>query len=96
MRHKIEDECDYLVAEAQKVTDQARKILDEAKEANDYYREKLAAKLVAFCEAEEKYFSHYIELKLYYPDLAKTIESHRSHLREIMNQATTDHEQLKS
>ena len=96
MKYPIENEFDYLVAEAQKVTDEARKILSEARQSGDYYREKLAAKLAEFCEAEEKYITRFVELKVHYPELAQTIESRRTHLKEIIDQAKVKYDQFKS
>src|SRR3989344_8559706 len=96
MKYPIENEYDYLVAEVQKLSDGARQTLAEARASGDYYREKLAAKLVEFCEAEEKYFSRYVELKLDYSELAKTLEERRTYLVEIMNQAKAKYDQLKS
>lgn len=96
MQHPIRNECDYLVAEAQKVTDKAREVLAEAQSDKDYYQEKIAAKLVEFCEAEEKYLSRYAELKLYYPELAKAVEERRAHLLSIIDRAKIKYAELKS
>ncbi len=96
MKHPIKNEGDYLVAEAQKVTDIARGILTEARGNKDYYQEKIAAKLVEFCEAEEKYLSRYVELKIYYPELAKAVEERREHLLSIMERAKIKYAELKS
>ena len=96
MKHSINNEGDYLVAEAQKVTDQAREILDEARGRKDYYQEKIAAKLVEFCEAEEKYLSRYVELRVYYPELATAVEERRQHLLSIIERAKIKYAELKS
>ena len=96
MKYPIENEYDYLVAEAQKLVIEAKKILAAARQSGDYYREKLAAKLVEFCEAEEKYISRFVELKVHYPELAQTIESRRTHLKEIIDQAKIKYDQFKS
>lgn len=45
-----------------------------------YYKEKEAAKLVAFYEQFEKFLAHYLELCSTYPDLAKIIEEKHPYL----------------
>ena len=92
MKTKITNEFDYLVAESQRLVAEAEKILTEARAAGDYYREKVAAKLVEFCRAETDYFRRYVELKLDYPDLAGTIESKRSYLADLITQAKIKYE----
>ena len=73
MRHGITNEFDYLIAKAERETEHARKILAEAREANDYWQEKAAAKLAAFCESQERLMRLYAELRLYHPDMADAL-----------------------
>jgi len=84
---KIENEYDYLVARAEAETNKAREILVEARSRNDYYQEKIAAKLVDFCEAEEKSIRLFAEAKLYYPDLGDLIEKRWPHFRAFGDEA---------
>lgn len=87
MDRKIENAFDYLVARAQMETDLARDILVKAREANDYHREKAAAKLLAFHENEEQMIMLYVEAKIHYPEMAATLEKKRPHLLEMVKEA---------
>ena len=87
MERKIENPFDYLVARAQLETDIARDILLKAREANDYHREKAAAKLVAFHENEEQMIMLYVEAKIHYPEMAETLEKKRPHLLEMLRES---------
>lgn len=87
MRHKISNELDLLVARAEAETDKARDILSSARIAEDYWREKVAAKLVEFCEHEEKAMRLYVESKLYHPELGDLIEKRWPHFRAARDDA---------
>ncbi|HVS79820.1 MAG TPA: hypothetical protein VHF05_02485 [Candidatus Paceibacterota bacterium] len=84
---KIENEYDYLVAKAEAETNKAREILLEARERNDYYQEKVAAKLLEFCETQEKSVRLYAEARLYYPDLGDLIEKRWPQYRSLSDEA---------
>lgn len=87
MRRKISNEFDFLVARSEAETDKAREILESARRENDYYREKIAAKLVEFCEHAEKAARLYAEAKSEYPDLAGLIEKRWPHYRALADEA---------
>lgn len=87
MRHKIQNEYDLLVAKAEAETNKARGILEEARTRDDYYQEKIAAKLTAFCESEEQSVRLYAEAKLNYPELGELIEKRWPHFRSLCDEA---------
>lgn len=87
MKHPIKNEFDLLVAKAEAETDKARGILEEARGRNDYYQEKIAAKLTAFCESEERSVRLYAEAKLNYPELGDLIEKRWPHFRSLSDEA---------
>lgn len=73
-KYPIQNEYDYLVAEAQAELETARGILDRARAAQDYHKEKVAAKLAAFYEAKLSFVSLYVEIKQDYPELMEVID----------------------
>jgi hypothetical protein len=87
MKHQITNEIEYLVARAQAETDMAQHALEEARAAGDYWREKAAAKLLAFQKADEKMLTLYAEFKTYYPELADAVEYRKPHMLEILAEA---------
>ena len=87
MDRPISNTGDYLIARAETELKLAESILDSARNGNDYYHEKAAAKLVAFHESEVAFMKHYVEVKLYYPDLAAALESHKPYLIEMWRDA---------
>lgn len=87
MRRKISNEFDLLVARAEAETNKARAILADVRGSDDYYREKIAAKLVSFCEHEEKAVRLYVEARLHYPELGDLIEKRWPHFRALLDDA---------
>ncbi len=87
MKHPIQNEFDLLVARAEAETNKARGILEESRARNDYYQEKIAAKLTAFCESEEKSIRLYAEAKANYPELGDLIEKRWPHFRSLSDEA---------
>lgn len=86
-RHNVTNETEYLVARAQAETYIARHILEEAQKANDYWKEKAAAKMLAFYENEEKMLTLYAEMKLYHPELSAELEDQKPYLLDLLAQA---------
>jgi hypothetical protein len=87
MSNQIRNEYDHLVAHAEKATDNARAVLKDARDTNDYWKEKVAAKLVEFCEHEEKAMRLYAEAKMSMPELGDLIERHWPKFREVAEEA---------
>lgn len=87
MRYKIQNETEYLVARAQAETNVTRQILKEARGDKDYWKEKAAAKMLAFHECEEKMLTLYAEMKSYHPELAEAIEKRKPYLLDILAEA---------
>lgn len=87
MRYAIKNEVDYMVARARAETDAVRKLLEDSRKEDDYWKEKAAAKLVAFHEHEEKMLSLYAEMKSYHPELAAALEKHRPYLLDVLKRA---------
>lgn len=88
----IENEADLMVARVQAERVIAQELLEQARESENYYREKIAAKLVAFLETEEQLLRLYAEAKLYYRPVAEMLESRRPYLVVLYDQATKDWE----
>ena len=86
-KHQVTNETEYLVARAQAETFIARHLLEEARKENDYWKEKAAAKMLAFYEHEEKVLTLYAEMKLYHPELAVALEEQKPYLLELLSQA---------
>lgn len=87
MKHKITNEYDFLVAHSELETNKAREVLTSARESNDYYKEKIAAKLVDFCEAQERAIRLYVEARLYHPELGDLIEKRWPQYRALADDA---------
>ena len=87
MKRQIENEYDYLVAQAEAKTDNARQILSSARNGNDYWKEKVAAKLVEFCEHEEKAVRLYAEAKTGLPELGNLIDKHWPEYSKLAEEA---------
>ena len=87
MKHLIKNEVDYMVARAQAETNAVRELLKDAQKENDYWKEKAAAKLMAFHEHEEKMLSIYADIKSYHPELAMALEKRRPYLLSILTRA---------
>ena len=87
MKYAIKNEVDYMVARARAETDAVRKLLEDSRKGDDYWKEKAAAKLVAFHEHEEKMLSFYAEIKLYHPELAAALEKRRPYLLVLVETA---------
>jgi hypothetical protein len=73
-KYPIQNEYDYLVAETQAEVEIARGIHERARAAQDYHKEKVAAKLVAFYEAKLGFVALYVEIKQNYPELIEVID----------------------
>jgi hypothetical protein len=86
-RNPIQNEIEYLVARAQAETDIAQHIQGEARKENDYWKEKSAAKMVAFHEHEEKMLTFYAEMKTDFPELAWALEERKPYLLELVKEA---------
>ncbi len=84
-----------MVARSQAETDAVRKLLEESRKENDYWKEKAAAKLMAFHEQEEKMLSIYADIKLYHPELAAALEKRRPHLFNILEVARNQWEEQR-
>lgn len=90
MKNRINDEIDYMVAEAQLETDIAAEIVESIRNKvgkNKYYEEKLALKMLEFYMQEEKVISLYAEAKKNYPILAELMENKRPYLKEVFSEA---------
>jgi len=83
----IQNELDYLVSEAQVETDIAKGILERIRKKGDYYEEKLALKMVAFYQWEERLLTLYAEAKTHFPMLAGLMENKRPYLKEQLTEA---------
>lgn len=71
---------DFLMARALRELDFAHEVLDKAQGDKDYFREKNAAKLFGYYQAECELIKHYVELKLYYPQTAIALEEQKPYL----------------
>ena len=87
MKYAIKNEVDYMVARSRAETDAVRELLEDSRKENDYWKEKAAAKLVAFHEHEEKMLSLYAEIRSYHPELAVALEKRRPYLLGILERA---------
>ena len=83
----ISNEGEYLLVRAKIETELARGILTRARESGDYFREKAAAKLVAYHEEEEKVIQHFVEIKQGYPELAGVLEKQKPYLTVLWQEA---------
>jgi Na+/phosphate symporter len=86
---------DFLVARATREVVHAEEIMKRAHEANDYFHEKVAAKVLAFYEIEHKLIAHYVELKLYFPESATALEAQKPYLSRIWSEAENELVQLR-
>ena len=93
MKHSIQNEIEYLVAEAQAETDIAQHLLAEARKEENYWEEKAAAKMVAFHEHEEKMLTLYAEMKSYHPELAGALEDRKPYLLNLLENARSSYEE---
>jgi len=85
---KISGVVDCLQAKGQLELKLVQEILAEIREQEDYWQEKAAAKMVAFFRTQENLFSHYAELKNYYPQMTRIIEEQQMPwLEEIFKKA---------
>lgn len=89
---KIENEIDYLVAQAQIETDIATEIVSSVKDKDAtsqerYYMEKIALKMLEFFKLEEKLITLYAEAKTEIPLLADLMENKRPYLRDMLAEA---------
>lgn len=96
MKHKIENEFDYLVALAERESDHADEIRQDASNANDYWREKAAAKLAEFCKAHERFMRLFAELKLYHPEAAAPMEARWTHLKSLSDGAKKEYDDYRN
>ena len=96
MKKEIENEIDFLVAQAQLETDIAKEIIDSIRKketgspkevAEKYYEEKVALKMLEFFKEEEKVITLYAEAKSEYPILANLMENKRPYLKEMLAEA---------
>jgi hypothetical protein len=95
-QQKIENEYDLLVARAEAETNKARDVLLEARSRDDYWQEKIAAKLADFCETQEKSVRLYAEAKLYYPELGDLIEKRWPHYRSLGDEGRQKFSELEN
>ncbi len=86
---------DFLVARAHQEVVRAEIIMQRSLEANDYFYEKAAAKILAFYEMEHKLIAHYVELKLYFPESATALEAQKPYLGRIWSEAENELVQLR-
>ncbi len=89
---KIENEIDYLVAQAQIEADIASEILTSVREKSGpaqerYYEEKIALKMLEFFKLEEKLITLYAEAKDEFPLLSSLMENKRPYLKEMLAEA---------
>ena len=87
MKNPIQDEIDFMIAQAQTETDIAKEIVESIRTKNNYYEEKLALKMLEFYKEEEKVISHYAEAKKNYPLLAELMENKRPYLKDLLMEA---------
>ena len=78
---------DYMIALAELETEAARRVVESARDEEDYYKEKAAAKMLAFFEHDERSIRMYAEVKLYHPEIADLLEGERPHLVHVYNDA---------
>lgn len=78
---------DFLVAHAERDVLLARKFLEDTRVKNEYFREKAAAKIVAFYQVELTLIKQYVELKLYFPQTAMALEEQKPYLVELWAKA---------
>jgi len=83
---------DFLVAHAERDLLLARKFLEETRLKNEYFREKAAAKVVAFYHVELTLIKQYVELKLYFPQTAMALEEQKPYLIELWAKAQQERE----
>ena len=93
MKKPVQNELDYIVAQAQLETDIAKDVVDVMRSQNSYYEEKLALKMLDFFREEEKVISLYAEAKTQYPILAELMENKRPYLKELLSEAKKLYEQ---
>ena len=96
MKYSIQNEIEYLVAEAQAQTDIARHLLTEARKEGNYWEEKAAAKMVAFHEHEEKMLTLYAEMRAHHPELAGALENRKPYLLDLLENAQQSFEEQKN
>ena len=85
--YPIENKIDFLVASVQTKKRLAEELLNEIREVNDYWKEKMTAKLVAFYKKEEELMLSYAEMALYYPDLSQEIEKESPYFAKVRDLA---------
>lgn len=79
-----------MVQKAQKRTDKARRVVEMSREEDNYYKERAAAKMLAFFEHEEAAIRLYAEAKANYAPLAELFEKESPHLRGLLEAATEE------
>ncbi|MCI0542808.1 hypothetical protein L0Y69_03620 [bacterium] len=90
----IRNPGEYLLARARIESELALGILTRARESGDYFREKAAAKLVAYHEEEEKVIRHFVEIKQGYPELTVALEKQKPYLVVLWAEALAQWEEV--
>lgn len=86
-KRDINNEIDFMVAQAETETDIAREIVENIRVKGEYYEEKLALKMLDFFEQEERVIALYAEAKQNYPLLAELMENKRPYLKDLLVEA---------
>ncbi len=90
--YPIQSELDFLLARAQGERTEMETLLTQAREEDDYWREKVAAKLAAFLDLEAEFLSRLAELREEYPELATALDERKRYLRALIHEAHVMHE----
>ncbi len=90
----IRDIYAYVSARSEVELELVREVRERARTEDDYYREKVAAKLLAFHEKEVEFLRHYVSMKAHYPELARHLEEKKPYLRILWADAEKEWAEL--
>lgn len=82
-KYELTSPEDCMVAFAQQIKSEIEGLHQEIISKNDYRQEQAAAKLMSLAATYERLIALYAELRSYYPNAAKRVESHLPSLEQI-------------
>jgi hypothetical protein len=87
MKKKIVTIEDYIIAKSELELERVTDLLNQVRDEGDYFKEKSAAKLLAFHEHERNLILLYVEMRESFPDMARALEEQKPYLLTLWNVA---------
>ena len=81
-KYPVKSVPDYIVAVSQRERSRAEDMLESLREKDNYYEEKVAAKLKVFLRKEESFLRSLAELEAHFPEMASLIRAQKPYLQE--------------